>query len=438
MHIHFIGICGTFMSGLARLATQLGHQVTGSDRAFYPPMSEQIANMGVVTYSGFGDEVWGELNPDLVIVGNVASRGMPIVEKMLEKQLPYTSGPALLGEVLRSKKVFAIAGTHGKTTTTSMLIHMLKSQGIDCGYLVGGVVKSFEHSASWGDSDYFVIEADEYDSAYFDKRPKFIHYSPYNFVIGNLEFDHADIYNSVAEIEKQFQFGVRLVPPQGRVIFGMGESVDKVKSKGVWARSVDITERFQIKAGALFEDNQAICQFPDTVLGMHNQSNALMAAVVAEDAGFSIEASINSLSNYEGVRRRLEKRGEVTGISVYDDFAHHPTAVNFTLSTMQAKYPDGRVIAVLEPRSNTMKTGFFAEPLQSALAIADKAYAFIEKDDWQIAETVAHFTDLNKLIDALVNDAKTGDQIVIMSNGDFQGIHQKLLDALVISTNQQG
>lgn len=425
------------MAGLARIATQLGHQVSGSDRAFYPPMSEQIEAMGVQTFNGFGDEVWAEIKPDLVVVGNVASRGMPIIEKMLEKGLSYTSGPAWLGQILADKKVFAIAGTHGKTTTTSMLIHILKRNGIDCGYLVGGVVKSLAHSADLGNSEYFVIEADEYDSAYFDKRPKFIHYSPYNFVIGNLEFDHADIYDSLADIEKQFQFGVRLVPPQGRVIFGVGDSVKKVQAKGVWARHVEIVERFKIENDNLIANGKVVCQFPATIIGLHNQQNALIAAVVAEDCGLSIEQSINSLADYRGVRRRLEKRGEVNGICVYDDFAHHPTAVKFTLSTLQEKYPNQRIIAVLEPRSNTMKTGFFAAPLAASLAIADKAYAFIDSD-WRIEGEISHFSQLDKLIDALMADSQSGDHIVIMSNGDFQGIHQKLLDALANQPSRNG
>ncbi|PID64907.1 MAG: UDP-N-acetylmuramate:L-alanyl-gamma-D-glutamyl-meso-diaminopimelate ligase, partial [Gammaproteobacteria bacterium] len=379
MHIHFIGICGTFMAGLARLALALGHEVTGSDREFYPPMSEQLRDMGIKTYKGFEADIWDTIHPDLVIVGNVCSRGMPIIEAMLARNLPYTHGPAWLGEqLLKDRYVFAIAGTHGKTTTTAMLTHILRENGIDSGYLIGGVVPAFRDSAALGSSDYFVIEADEYDSAYFDKRPKLLHYHSDTLVIGNAEFDHADIYEHVGQIENQLHYGVRLVPPSGTVIFGGGEHVKNIRDKGVWSNVIDLNAGdYALRGRDMIKNGESVATLPEQLIGIHNQSNALMACLAAQQAGISLADAAQALATFTGVKRRLELLADINDIRIYDDFAHHPTAVSLTLSALRENFPDRRIISVLEPRSNTMKMGEHAEKLPAVLAIADKSYVYL-------------------------------------------------------------
>lgn len=433
MHIHFIGICGTFMGGLARIARDLGHEVSGSDREFYPPMSEQLLDMGVKTYRGFGADIWDEIAPDLVIVGNVCSRGMPIIEAMLARQLNYTHGPRWLGEqVLKNCQVIAVAGTHGKTTTTAMLTHILRDNGIDTGYLVGGVVPALNNSSSLGDSSYFVIEADEYDSAYFDKRPKFIHYQPNTLVIGNAEFDHADIYEHVGQIESQFHYGVRLVPPSGTVIFGGGEHVKNVRDKGVWSNVIDINAGDYLLDGrGIVKNGKIVGELPANLIGAHNRGNALMASLAALQAGITLAQSVRSLSTFTGVKRRLELLADVGGIRVYDDFAHHPTAVGLTLSAMRENAPESRLISVLEPRSSSMKMGEHADKLPSVLAQADKSYVYLPNSiGWQLSGDNIIESDTDELLTRLLADLQSGDEVVIMSNGSFNGLHRQLVAAL--------
>ncbi|MBS9781844.1 MAG: UDP-N-acetylmuramate:L-alanyl-gamma-D-glutamyl-meso-diaminopimelate ligase, partial [Gammaproteobacteria bacterium] len=398
MHIHFIGICGTFMAGLARIATELGHTVTGSDREFYPPMSDQLLEMNVKTYRGFGADIWDEISPDLVIVGNVCTRGMPIIEAMLARNIAYTSGPRWLGEnVLHNKYVFAIAGTHGKTTTTAMLTHILQKNGIDTGYLVGGVVPALSGSAHIGLADYFVIEADEYDCAYFDKRPKFIHYQPNTFVIGNAEFDHADIYEHIGQIENQFHYGVRLVPPSGTVIFGQGEHTKNVFEKGVWSNVINLNDsEYELQGRKITKNGTPIAELPDHLIGIHNLTNAMIACLSAQQAGISITDSCMALQSFGGVKRRLELLADINGIRIYDDFAHHPTAIRLTLSAMQKNYTDSRIVSVFEPRSNTMKQGVHKNMLGDVLGIADTSYIyFADNVDWSIGgqHHIEHSTD---------------------------------------------
>ncbi len=419
MHIHFIGICGTFMAGLARIARELGYTVTGSDREFYPPMSEQLLDMDIKTYRSFDAGVWDEITPDLVIVGNVCKRGMPIIESMLERGLNYTSGPCWIGKnILKNKYVFAIAGTHGKTTTTAMLTHILQQNGIDTGYLVGGVVPNLSGSAHIGTTDYFVIEADEYDCAYFDKRPKFIHYQPNTFVIGNAEFDHADIYEHIGQIENQFHYGVRLVPPSGTVIFGQGEHTKNIHAKGVWSRVINLNEGdYQLCDRTICQNGEVLAELPEQFIGIHNQSNAMMACLAAQQADITIADAIRALQSFGGVKRRLELLAEINGIRLYDDFAHHPTAIRLTLTAMQKNFPDKRLISVFEPRSNTMKQGVHREVLGKVLGIADKSYVYLDSTlTWQLDGEHYIEHDTNKLCQHLINELQSGDEVVIMSN----------------------
>ncbi len=433
MQLHFIGICGTFMAGLARLALALGHEVTGSDREFYPPMSEQLRDMGIKTYRGFEADIWDTIQPDLVIVGNVCSRGMPIIEAMLARDLPYTHGPTWLGEqVLKNRYVFAIAGTHGKTTTTAMLTHILRENGIDAGYLVGGVVPAFKDSAALGSSDYFVIEADEYDSAYFDKRPKLLHYHPDTLVIGNAEFDHADIYEHVGQIENQFHYGVRLVPPSGTVIFGDGEYVKNIRDKGVWSNVIDLNaDDYALRGRDIVKGGESVAALPEQLIGIHNQSNALMACLAAQQAGISLADAAQALATFTGVKRRLELLVDINDIRIYDDFAHHPTAVSLTLSALRENFPDRCIISVLEPRSNTMKMGEHAEKLPAVLALADKSYVYLpDSMGWQLGGDSVISSGIDELLDKLAETIRVGDIVVIMSNGSFAGMHQKLIQQL--------
>ncbi|QDX23423.1 UDP-N-acetylmuramate:L-alanyl-gamma-D-glutamyl-meso-diaminopimelate ligase [Pandoraea pnomenusa] len=460
MHIHILGICGTFMGGLAVLARQAGHTVTGCDANVYPPMSTQLEAQGIRLIEGFdADQV--SLAPDLFVIGNVVSRGNPLMEEILNRNLPYTSGPQWLGEhVLANKWVLAVAGTHGKTTTTSMLAWILEDAGYNPGFLVGGVPMNFGISARLTDSDFFVIEADEYDTAFFDKRSKFVHYRPRNAILNNLEFDHADIFPDLGAIETQFHHLVRTVPGQGRLIVnGREPALERVLARGCWSE----VERFGVADGwhatpakddgtpsaAASQEAFWVHHGPGAagevkwaLQGEHNRMNALAALAAARHVGVPAEQGAGSLGRFQNVKRRMEVRGEAAGVTVYDDFAHHPTAIQTTLAGLRRRAGNARILAVLEPRSNTMKLGVMKAQLPASLADADLVFGYgapSGKDalGWNLAEALAPlgaraqaFSDIDGLVRAVSAAAQPGDQIVVMSNGGFGGIHQKLLDAL--------
>ncbi|AKM30102.1 UDP-N-acetylmuramate:L-alanyl-gamma-D-glutamyl-meso-diaminopimelate ligase [Pandoraea faecigallinarum] len=456
MHIHILGICGTFMGGLAVLARQAGHTVTGCDANVYPPMSTQLEAQGIRLIEGFdADQV--SLEPDLFVIGNVVSRGNPLMEEILNRNLPYTSGPQWLGEhVLSRKWVLAVAGTHGKTTTTSMLTWILEDAGYNPGFLVGGVPMNFGISARLTDSDFFVIEADEYDTAFFDKRSKFVHYRPRTAILNNLEFDHADIFADLTAIETQFHHLVRTVPGQGRLIVnGREPALERVLARGCWSE----VERFGVADGwHVAQSNEVlnsgqeafwVHQGPKAagevkwaLQGEHNRMNALAALAAARHVGVPAEQGAASLGKFQNVKRRMEVRGEAGGVTVYDDFAHHPTAIQTTLAGLRRRAGSARILAVLEPRSNTMKLGVMKAQLPASLADADLVFGYgapSGKDalGWNLAEALAPlgaraqaFSDIDGLVRAVSAAAQPGDQIVVMSNGSFGGIHQKLLDAI--------
>ncbi len=469
--LHFLGICGTFMGGLALLARQLGYRVSGSDQNIYPPMSTLLESQGIEIQEGYAAEHL-QPSPDLIVVGNAMVRGMDAVEYMLNQRLPYVSGPQWLGEqVLRYRHVLAVAGTHGKTTTTSMLTWILEQAGLTPGFLVGGVPRNFEMSARLGGergqpSDYFVIEADEYDTAFFDKRSKFVHYHPRTLILNNLEYDHADIFPDLAAIERQFHHVVRIVPQAGQIVVnGASEALSRVLARGCWSSlvrtgwvgealppggdqaSVSGTE-WQLKAGNaddtvdVLHQGQTLGRLPPNVRGRHNAENALAAIAAAAHVGVAPGQSLEALASFLGVARRLE-RVQVPGhITLYDDFAHHPTAVTRTLETLRAEQSvsgsDARLIAVLEPRSNTMRMGSHGAQLASALTAADEAWLYAPPSlNWDaqavLGPTLAHLrvhTDVDRLAQALAADLREGDTVVLMSNGAFGGLRNRLRDAL--------
>ncbi|MBI5937493.1 MAG: UDP-N-acetylmuramate:L-alanyl-gamma-D-glutamyl-meso-diaminopimelate ligase [Betaproteobacteria bacterium] len=446
MHLHILGICGTFMGGIAVIAKQAGHRVTGCDANVYPPMSTQLEAQGIELIQGFGAEQI-ELNPDVYVIGNVVTRGkQPLMEAILDRGLPYISGPQwLLENVLHDKWVLAVAGTHGKTTTSGMLAWILEDAKLDPGYLVGGVPRNFGVSARLTESPFFVIEADEYDTAFFDKRSKFVHYHPRTAVLNNLEYDHADIFPDLAAIETQFHHLVRTVPGNGLVVAnGREASLDRVIARGCWTP----VERTGIASGW-----QAIEQGPNAfdvllngqmqgrveweLLGDHNRMNGLAAIAAARHAGVPAKAGIEALGRFQNVKRRLELRGEVNGIAVYDDFAHHPTAIETTVAGLRGKVNGARILAVLEPRSNTMKLGAMKAQLPGSLHGADAVFCYAGGVDWDVAGTLAPLgdkatvhQDLAAMIEAIAQAAKSGDHVLIMSNGGFGGIHDKLLARL--------
>ncbi len=449
MHIHILGICGTFMGGLAQLAKAAGHHVSGSDTGVYPPMSTQLQQAGIDVTEGY-DTSQFQPEPDLVVIGNALSRGNPAVEYVLDRNLAYTSGPQFLAEhVLQDRWVLAVAGTHGKTSTASMLAHILEQTGLAPGFLIGGVPQDFAVSARLGKAPFFVIEADEYDTAFFDKRSKFVHYHPRTLVMNNLEFDHADIFEDLAAIQKQFHHLVRTVPGNGRIILPAGEAaLEQVLNMGCWTAteytSLDVDADWQadnIAAdGSAFDvicDGKQLGRLSWSQTGQHNVSNALAAMAAARHAGVPAVEALQALATYSGVKRRMELRGEVNGIRVYDDFAHHPTAISLTLQGARAAFA-GRLIAVLEPRSNTMRMGHHRQQLAASLDAADIIYLFKPPDiEWSLQEIASEcqspaqvFTDMEELIDAIAGEASQGDHIVIMSNGGFGGIHASLLQAL--------
>lgn len=444
MHIHILGICGTFMGGVAQLARAAGHTVTGSDAHVYPPMSDQLRAAGIELTEGYGEQTLA-VKPDLWIVGNAISRGNPLLEALLDAGQPYTSGPQWMSEnILQSRHVIAVAGTHGKTTTTSMVLHLLRSAGLDPGYLVGGVPQGTGRSAEPGSSKYFVIEADEYDTAFFDKRSKFVHYRPSTAVLNNLEYDHADIFDSLADIERQFHHLVRTMARKALVVSNAASpALERVLAKGLYSRLARFNDSSQwtIDDGRqVFFQSRCLGRLEMDLPGRHNAHNALAAMIAARDAGVDIEASLEAFKTFAGVKRRLEVKGVAGGVTVIDDFAHHPTAIFETLAALRNKIgPGPRILAVLEPRSNTMKLGTMKDRLAQALAGADRVYCFRSPQvGWSPAEALAPLGakaqtfdyELEPLVAAVAREARPGDVICTMSNGSFGGICGKLLDAL--------
>jgi UDP-N-acetylmuramate: L-alanyl-gamma-D-glutamyl-meso-diaminopimelate ligase len=452
VHLHIIGICGTFMGGIAALARAAGHRVTGCDTNVYPPMSTQLEAMGISLIEGY-DPAQLDLNPDVVVVGNVMSRGNPLIERLLESALPFTSGPQWLAEnVLRGREVAAVAGTHGKTTTSSMLAWVLEQAGRAPGFLIGGVPANFGTSARAGAGAAFVIEADEYDTAFFDKRAKFVHYRPRHLLMTNLEYDHADIYPDLASIQRQFHHLVRTVPASGRITWNAADAaLREVLAMGCWtartafaragAPEAEWTARLLADDGSAFEVLRAgapACAVRWPLIGMHNVENGLAAVVTATGMGVLPVQSAAALGGFRGVRRRLELRGEVAGIRVYDDFAHHPTAVALTLDGLRRHADKCRLVAVLEPRSNTMRLGVHRAELAGSLAGADRVWLYQPAGlDWNLDDVAAALgarasvaREIPRLVESLAAELRAGDAVVIMSNGGFGGLHDKLLDAL--------
>ncbi|WP_456378070.1 UDP-N-acetylmuramate:L-alanyl-gamma-D-glutamyl-meso-diaminopimelate ligase [Thiolapillus sp.] len=450
MHIHILGICGTFMGGIAQIATALGHRVTGSDAGVYPPMSTQLEESGIELMQGW-DASHLQPAPDMVVVGNALSRGNPAVEYMLDQGLPYTSGPQWLAEhVLQQRWVLAVAGTHGKTTTASMLAWILQDAGLEPGFLIGGVPQNFGHSARLGNTPFFVIEADEYDTAFFDKRSKFVHYRPRTLVLNNLEFDHADIFDDLAQIQRQFHHLLRTVPASGLIVSAWQDNnLDAVLEMGCWTTVEYFSTQGDCawRAGDLSADGSSfdvICEGVNagrvswSLTGMHNVSNALAAIAAARHAGVPVRVSIEALGRFENVKRRMELRGTVAGIRVYDDFAHHPTAIATTLAGLRAQVGEGRILAVLEPRSNTMRMGIHANSLPASLNQADQVLLFAPPSlDWNAEQVMAPLgskckvlASTQEILAALKTSAGSGDTILVMSNGGFENIHARILQEL--------
>jgi len=458
MRVHILGICGTFMGGVAAIAKAAGHDVSGADQNVYPPMSTQLERLGIRLEQGYDGAI--DRSVDCVVVGNALSRGKPVVESLLDAGLPYYSGPQWLAEhVLRDKWVLAVAGTHGKTTTTSLLAWILEYAGLAPGFLVGGVPVDFGISARLGSSRYFVVEADEYDTAFFDKRAKFVHYRPRTLVINNIEFDHADIYADIDAIIWQFHQLVRTVPHQGLIVAnGQDGNVERLFARGLWTPVTTFSARDpgadwygrydSIGAQSKFSVEQrgvACGSATWSLLGQHNLENALAAIAAAAHVGVPTEVALAALAKFRGVKRRLELRGEFGGISLYEDFAHHPTAIATTLAGLRARAPGQRVVAVMEPRSNTMRMGVHRDTLCGSFADADRVFVLGGASlDWDPAATLAPLgkrlvvrNDVGALLAALQDDLVAGDQVVLMSNGGFQGLPQLLQTALAERSGQR-
>jgi UDP-N-acetylmuramate: L-alanyl-gamma-D-glutamyl-meso-diaminopimelate ligase len=444
MHLHILGICGTFMGGIAAVAAEAGHKVTGCDANVYPPMSSQLEALGIDLIAGYGaDQI--AIRPDLWIVGNVVTRGNPLMEAILDRGERYASGPQWLSEaVLHGRSVLAVAGTHGKTTVTSMLAWILEDAGANPGFLIGGVPDNFGISARLG-AGAFVIEADEYDTAFFDKRSKFVHYRPRVAILNNLEFDHADIFVDLAAIETQFHHLVRTIPASGTVVANGAEpALERVLERGCWSH----IERFGVPDGWHAEDSGAegftLWRGADRVgstrwslLGAHNRNNAVAAVAAARVAGVEPARALDALSRFRNVKRRLELRGSVAGVSVFDDFAHHPTAIAATLQALRERVGKARILAVLEPRSNTMKLGVMKDRLAESLSDADRVFCYSAKLGWDPTAALAPLgararcdEDLDHLVEAVASEARAGDQVLVMSNGGFGGVHERLLARL--------
>jgi UDP-N-acetylmuramate: L-alanyl-gamma-D-glutamyl-meso-diaminopimelate ligase len=447
MHVHILGICGTFMAGIAAVARAAGHRVTGADRGVYPPMSDQLAALGIDVIEGY-DASQLQVAPDVVVVGNVMSRGMPVIEALLDSRIPYVSGPEWLAQaVLRERRVIAVAGTHGKTTTTSLLAWILECAGLAPGFLIGGVPRDFGVSARLGDGEVFVIEADEYDTAFFDKRAKFLHYRPEMAIINNLEFDHADIYADLAAIQWQFHQLLRALPGRGKLIVKADEpAIEEVLARGCWTPVETIASNSDAGAdwtgstdGSVYRAwhrGESIGEAAWQLAGSHNAENATAALAAAIHLGVPPAKALKALASFGGVRRRLELRGNFRGVALYDDFAHHPTAISRTIQGLRQASP-GRVLVVLEPRSNTMRMGVHRQQLARALAEADAIWVLRPADlDWSLDDALAGLpaVQIHDQIQAIVAEvaamAVAGDRVVVMSNGGFQGIHALLAEAL--------
>jgi UDP-N-acetylmuramate: L-alanyl-gamma-D-glutamyl-meso-diaminopimelate ligase len=453
MRIHILGICGTFMGGIALLARELGIEVDGSDQNVYPPMSTQLADSGIRLYEGYKPEHLDPA-PDLVVIGNALSRGNPAVEYVLDRGLDYMSGPEFLARhVLKERWVLAVAGTHGKTTTSSMLAWILDYAKLDPGFLIGGAPLNFDGSARLGSAPFFVVEADEYDSAFFDKRSKFVHYRPRTLIMNNLEYDHADIFPDLAAIRRQFHHLVRTVPGSGLIVSPAGDTeLDAVLGMGCWtpveyfrpdgtADPAHWWARPLTASGGEFTvmlGEKALGTVRWSLSGRHNISNALAAIVAARHAGVPPGEAIAALGEFRNVKRRLERRGAVGGVTVYDDFAHHPTAIATTLEGFRNSVGQDRIVAVLELRSNTMKMGVHKEQLAPALAQADEVILFQPPDlGWSLQEIANAigprarvFDRVQSIIDYLKTSSRSGDHILVMSNGGFENIHKRLIEAL--------
>ncbi|MBS0380239.1 MAG: UDP-N-acetylmuramate:L-alanyl-gamma-D-glutamyl-meso-diaminopimelate ligase [Proteobacteria bacterium] len=451
MHVHILGICGTFMGGIAAIARAAGFRVTGSDRNVYPPMSTQLEALGIELTEGFEA---GQLKPapDVVVVGNVMTRGQPVVEALLESGLPYYSGPEWLArEVLAKRWVLAVAGTHGKTTTSSLLAWILEHAGLKPGFLIGGVPANFGLSARLGSEPFFVIEADEYDTAFFDKRAKFVHYRPRTAILNNLEYDHADIYPDLASIQRQFHHLVRIIPGSGRIVWNASDAnLAATLAMGCWtpregfARAPGPEVLWSARGSGDFssfevlEGGRAVGTVDWSLLGAHNMENALAAIAAARHAGVGVTHSIAALKSFAGIARRMQLRGEAGGVQVYDDFAHHPTAIATTLDGLRRRVGKARIIAVLEPRSHTMRMGVHRDTLAPSLRGADAVWLYAPPDlGWDVgavARELGERAQVRGEIDTLVRDlaaaTRAGDRVLVMSNGGFGGLHDKLLAAL--------
>ena len=455
MRLHILGICGTFMGGIAAIARQSGHVVTGCDANVYPPMSTQLAKLGIALTEGYDAAQLATVaaDADVFVIGNAISRGNPLLEAILDANRRYISGPQWLADnVLLDKWVLAVAGTHGKTTTSAMLAWILDHAGLQPGFLIGGVAADLEVSAHLTDSAFFVIEGDEYDTAFCDKRSKFVHYRPRTAILNNLEYDHADIFPDLAAIETQFHHLVRTIPHAGRLIVNGGDAnLQRVLARGCWSE----VERFGLAAVAdtgsdwtiavdgtikLGGAPQGVLK-PFALLGRHNQQNALAAIAAARHAGVPVAVSLGALATFRGITRRLEVRGKVNGVTVYDDFAHHPTAIAATIDALRRAVGEERIIAIVEPRSNTMKLGAMNSRLPASLEHADRIYCYAANLGWDAAavlsplgERARVIGDLDLLVGAIARDARPGDHLLVMSNGGFGGIHGKLLARLVADT----
>lgn len=448
-HIHILGICGTFMGGIAMIAKQMGYHVTGSDTNVYPPMSTFLAENHIEIIPHFEPSQL-QPAPDMIIVGNAMKRGNPSIEYMLENNIPYTSGPQWLHDhLLRDRWVLAVSGTHGKTTTTGMLTWILEQNGLEPGFLIGGIAGNFGISARLGKSLYFVIEADEYDTAFFDKRSKFVHYNPRTLIINNIGFDHADIFEDLKAIQRQFHHMIRTIPNNGRILSFAGEqSVEQTLAMGCWSECQYVGKDQEWYAErithdctefAVFHKGEKVAEVHWNIVGEHNMRNGLMAIAAAHHAGVSIQKACEALGTFINAKRRLEVKGNIHDITVYDDFAHHPTEIRATLTALRDKVgANARILAVLEPRSNTMKMGVHKDEIAPALEKADVVFLFQpETIPWKVADIAdaltqpaAHSDDLAALVNMIATEAKPTDHILVMSNGSFGGIHQKILDAL--------